>query len=382
MIALVSGLTESHAAEWAVEPSLSLKGEYNSNLLLFNGNNEVWGTWVTPGVQFKGATEKAEVEGGLKSDFVRYFGQNERELTNIYFPFKASYRWDRVTLGFDGGFTRDNTLMGELRTTGFVLGFTQRNLGTAVPSVTVGLTERLSWQNSYQFMDARYQDGLRFGLVDYRVHGGMTGVTYNVGELDQVQVSAEYSHISMPSIFQRSTYYGGRTGWTHDFGHEIIGSLSGGVRFITSTAEFFGGSVSDYETVWLYRASLKKQFERASLQLDADRDVNPSGFGLLLQTDRYGGRFSYSLSETVTLGVTGAVYGVSGVTTRGLSLSIPRTRFASVSPSLSWKLDPWWTLDVAYTYMERAIGSLDQWNPSNGTFVMLTYGGMKWSVSR
>lgn len=379
---MMCGMTDGRAAEWAAEPALSVKGEYNSNLLLFNGNNEVWGTWVTPGMKFRGSTEALDVEGGIRSDFVRYYGPNERELTNMYFPFKASYRLDRVTLGFDGGFTRDNTLMGELRTTGLVLGFTQRNLGTAAPSVTVGLTERLSWQSSYQFMDAQYQDGFRFGLVDYRVHGGMTGFTYNLGELDQVQVTGEYSRVSMPSLFQHSTYYGGQAGWTHDFGHELIGSLSGGVRFITSTQEFFGSSVSDYEMVGLYHANLRKKFERASIQLDAGREVNPSGFGLLLQTDRYAGTFNFAVSETVTLGLTGGIYGVSGVATTGLSRPIPRSRFTSVSPSLSWKLAQWWTLDVAYTYAERAVGSLDQWNFANSTFVMLTYGGMKWSVSR
>ena len=83
-----------------------------------------------------------------------------------------------------------------------------------------------------------------------------------------------------------------------------------------------------------------------------------------------------------TLGLTGGIYGVSGVATAGLSRPIPHSRFMSVSPSLSWKLAQWWTLDVAYTYAERAVGSLNQWNFANSTFVMLTYGGTKWSVSR
>lgn len=379
---MVSGLSEGHAAEWSAEPSLSVKGEYNSNLLLFNGNNEVWGTWVTPGMKFRGATETVDVEGGIRSDVVRYYGQNERELTNLYVPFKASYRQDRVTLGFDGGFTRDNTLMGELRQTGLVLGFTQRNLGTASPSVTVGLTERLSWQTSYQFMDAQYQDGIRFGLVDYRVHGGTTEVTYQLRELDQVHVTGEYAHVAMPSILQHSTYYGAQAGWNHDFGHDVTGSLSGGVRCITSTQTFSVGAVSDYEMVGLYRAGLRKKFEQGSAQLDASREVGPSGFGLLLQTDRYGGTLSYGVSETMTLGMTGGVYVVSGVATAGLSRPIPRSRFVSVSPSLSWKLSQWWTLDVAYTYAERAVGSLGQWSFANSTSVMLTYGGRKWSVSQ
>jgi hypothetical protein len=70
-----------------------------------------------------------------------------------------SYRWDRSTFGFEGGFTRDNTLMGELKQTGLVVGFTQRNLWTATPTWTLGITERLNWQIGYQFLDAAYEDG-------------------------------------------------------------------------------------------------------------------------------------------------------------------------------------------------------------------------------
>ncbi|MEQ1793399.1 MAG: hypothetical protein ABL970_04330 [Nitrospira sp.] len=382
MLTCLNWLPHSRAAEWSAEPSLSLKGEYNSNLLLFNGNNQVWGQWTTPGVKFKGATESLELEGGARADFVRYYGERDRELTNLYFPLKASYRSDRLTFGFDGGFTRDNTLLAELRQTGLVLGFTQRNLWTAAPSLTVGLTERLSWQTAYQFMDAQYQDGIRFGLVNYQVHGGTTGMTYNSGERDQVQVTGEYAYVTMPAILQHSTYYGAQTGWTHDFGHDVTGSLSGGARFISSTQNFSGGSVTDYQMVGLYHATVRKKWERTMVQLDASREVNPSGFGLLLQTDRYGATVSHGFTETLTVALNGGLYSVSGVATVGLSQTIPRTRFTSVSPSLSWKFAQWWVLDVAYTYSERGVGSLEQWNFSNATFVMLTYGGAKWSVSR
>lgn len=382
MMTFFNGLLQSRAAEWSAEPSVSTKGEYNSNLLLFNGNNQVWGVWVNPGVKFKGATEAFNVEGGARAEFVRYFGENDRALTNLYFPLKASYRSDRLTFGFGGGFTRDNTLLSELRQTGLVLGFTQRNMWTASPSLTVGMTERLSWQTSYQFMDAQYQDGLRYGLVDYQVHGGATGLTYNSGELDQVSLTWEYTYVTMPAILQHSTYYGAQVGWTHDFGHEVTGSLSGGVRHVTSTQDLTGGSLSDYQTVGLYHATLRKRFERTAVQLDAGREVNPSGFGLLLQTDRYGGTISHGLTETLTLALNGGFYIVSGVATTGLSKSVPRTHFTSVSPSLSWNFAQWWTLDVAYTYAERGVGSLNEWNFSNATYVMLTYGGAKWSVSR
>ena len=103
---LVSGSLrgEAGAAEWSADPSLSVKGLYNSNLLLFNGNNEVWGQWVSPGLKFKGSTESLEVEGNVKSDFVQYYGEHGSKPDQSVFsvagvvPAGSIYVWVRGRL--------------------------------------------------------------------------------------------------------------------------------------------------------------------------------------------------------------------------------------------------------------------------------------------
>lgn len=384
------------AAEWSAAPTLSMKGVYNSNLVINDGDNEVFGHWITPAVKFKGATEALDVEAETKADFVHYYGDIDREFTNLHFPLKASYRSDRHTLGFQGGFHRDNTLRSELQETGLVLGFTQRSTWTAVPTWRVGLTERTSWESSYQFTDAQYQEGQRFGLVGYQVHGVTSGPTYHPTELDEVYVTGQYTLVRIPTVGLESTYYGAQGGWTHDFGHQVTGSISGGGRLVSSTQDLpaipgvlgillgrsTGRSDTTQEIVWVYRGSLRKQFERTMVQIDGSREINPSGFGRLLQTDRVGGLLSHSVTEKLSVSVNGALYFVSGLTTTEGSRPLPSTRFFSASPSLSWKFAEWWALDVSYTYGERAVESLDQQNAFHSTFIMLTYGGEKWSVSR
>jgi len=373
---------EGYAAEWSVSPTLSARGLYNSNLLLTNGNNEVWGQWVSPSLQFKGSTESLDVIGSVKADFVHYYGDQNRGLTNLYFPLRTSYQWDRYTFGFDGGFTRDNTLMSELKQTGVVLGFTQRNLWTANPTWSVGLTDRLSWQVGYQFTDATYQNGLTLGLVNYHLHAGTSSVSYELTERDQVQLNGDYVRYETPQINQRWTYYGTGASASHSFTESLTGTVSGGVRFITSTKDIAGGSLSAHDTVWLFSGRLKQVFEQTTVTLEGSREINPSGFGFLLQTDRIGGIISHNLTETVTLSIDGATYFVDALATSAQVRTFPQTRYTSVSPKISWKFADWWTLDVAYSYAERAVGSLNQWNFANSTYVMLTYGGAKWSVSR
>jgi len=384
------------AAEWSVAPLLSMKADYNSNLLVNTGNNEVIGYWITPTLRFKGATETLEVEAESRANFVHYYGDVDREYTNLYFPLKTSYRLDRHLFGFEGGFTRDNTLIGELQETGLVLGFTQRSMWTAMPTWTVGITERLSWKSGYQFMDAQYQDGTRFGLVGYQVHGVNGGPHYNLSELDQIHVTGEYNLVRIPTVGLESTYYGAQAGWTHDFGNGVVGSVSGGGRLVSSTQDVpaipgilgillgrsSDRSVTSQEVVWLYQASLRKQFEQTMMQIDGGREIRPSGFGRLLQTDRVGGSISHNISETLSVSLHGALYFVSGLTTTENSRPLPHTRFFSVSPRVSWKFAEWWSINVSYTYAERTVDAFDVRNDSNAISIMLTYGGEKWSVSR
>lgn len=382
MLASGSLRGEARAAEWSAEPSLSVRGEYNSNLLLFNGDNEVFGYWVSPGVKFKGSTESLEVDGSVKSDFVQYYGSTDRSLTNLYVPLRTSYRWNRSTFGFEGGFTRDNTLMGELKQTGLVVAFTQRNLWTATPTWTLGITERLNWQVGYQFLDATYDDGLKFGLVDYQVQGGTSALSYQFNERDQVQLTGEYLTFETPAIQQQVSYYGVGASVSHAFSDTMTATASGGRRFVSSTQDYSGGSATLHNTVWTFSARIKKDFEQTSVMLEGARDINPSGFGLLLQTDHIGGILTHNLTETVTLSINGALYLVSALTSPSSSTIFPQQRYGAVTPKVSWKIGQWWSMDVSYTYAERAVDSFNQWNFASSTYVMLTYGGAKWSVSR
>jgi hypothetical protein len=223
---------------------------------------------------------------------------------------------------------------------------------------------------------------LSLGLVNYQVHGGSSSMSYQVTERDQVQLTGDYVRFKTPQIHQRWTYYGAGTSVSHSFTESLAGTVSGGVRFITSTQDFSGGSLSSHDTVFLFSAKLKQEFEQTTVTLEGSRDINPSGFGVLVQTDRIGGIVSHNLTETVTVSIDAATYFVDALASTSLTRTFSQTRFTSVSPKVSWRFSDWWSLDVAYSYAERAVGDLNQWNFANSTYVMLTYGGPKWSVSR
>ena len=384
LLMLISMSRKAEGAEWSAEPSLSVRGVYNSNLILTSApHSDSWGHWVSPGVKFAGATENLEVSGKAAADFVSYYGGVDQSFTNLYFPLAMKYRTERETFALDGGFTRDNTLMGELRQTGVVLSFTQRNYWNVAPSWTHALTEQWSVQAGYQYTNATYENGARLGLVDYTTNSGSAGLSYRMSEKDQWQATGILTDFKAPQASDlHSTIYGGDLSWSHDFTETITGSLSGGARMVTSSTDVGSTQVEDSQIVWVGHLNLQKKWDDATVTLDGSRDVYPSGFGLLVRTSRVGIGLTKDITERVTLSLDGAVFFVESVASQDTPTSLPLNRYISVTPAVRWKMSDWWALDVNYTYQQRDVESFNETAFSHAAMISLTYYPPKWTVGR
>ncbi len=373
------------AAEWSILPSIGVKGYYNSNLLLTPFPHEAtYGYWVSPGTEFSGKTERLEVSGRAALDFVDYYGGQQDRFTNIHLPLSARYRTEKDEFGFTGGLSRDNTLMGEFLTTGVVLRFTQRDLWTANPTWTRNLTEKVAFQGGFQFSDATYENGLRLNLVDYQVYGGSAGFLYHATEKDDIQLTGTYAnfHTTNAPFGLRATLPGAVLSLAHSFTETLKGTVYGGPRFVSSTTHVSGGSIESQDTVWVYGATLAKQFERASLQVNLTRDVLPSGFGLLLQTDRAGLLATYDVSETIRLSFDTSGYIVSGITPLANGGTLSDQQVVYTTPMVSWKFMEWWKLDASYSYRWRDVDTFAEPATANMVTFMVTYFPPKLAVSR
>jgi hypothetical protein len=345
-------------------------------------HNETYGYWVSPAAEFAGKTERLEVSGRVAADFVSYYGGEETEFTNIFLPLTIRYKTEKDLLGFTGGFIRDNTLHGELLDTGLVLRFTQRNQWRANPSWTRGITEKLSVQSSFQLNDTTYENGLRLGLVDYQLFGGSGGLLYQLTEQDQIQLAGSYVNFhttNAPSPF-RASFPGVNLSLTHAFTETLTGTTYGGPRFVSSTTQTASDNIKDQNTVWLFGASLAKKFESTSINVNVARDIVPSGFGLLLQTDHAGVTVSHDLSETLTASFDGNGYIVSGITERASGGTISESHVFIATPKVAWNFLEWWKIELSYTYRWRG-GESSPEAMSNGTMFMLTYYPPKLALS-
>ncbi len=372
---------QSEAAEWSLSPSLSVKGVYNSNLLLTPFPHDgTYGYWVTPATEIAGKTERLDVSSRIAADFVGYLGAEDRQFTNVFAPLSVRYRTDKDTIGFTGGLTRDNTLLGELQATGVVLDFTQRNQWTFNPTWTRTLTETLSVQSGVQFSDTTYESAR---LVDYRLVGGSGGLLYHLSERDQIQLLGSYTQFrttDSPFGFQAS-FPGINMSLTHAFSESLTGTLNGGPRFLSSTSQAQLGDITARDTVWLAGASMTKKFERAALHVSFARDLTPSGFGLLIQTHRGEVTGTYRISETLDFTLTGLGVLASGKTKSAIGRTFPDSSYVSLMPKLSWRFLEWWQTEVSYEYRWREFESAAGSAQSHATMFMVTYAPPKLSFS-
>jgi hypothetical protein len=372
------------AAEWSLEPSMSAKGEYNSNLLMVLGPQRATHSyWLSPGVKFAGSTESLYVSGKAAADFIQYFGGRDTVITNVYAPLSLQYRGERNTWAFDGGLTRDNTLRSELLQTGLVLAFAQRNLWAANPSWTYHMTERWSMQSGYQFQDAQYEAGTGLGLVDYRVHGGTAGLSYRVNESDSIQLSGTYSKFLAPQGNHLvSDSYGVQLKGIHAFSERTTATVEGGPRFLINSIETGSLARSDHKTVWVFKAGLSTRTERTQFSLDLSREIFPSGFGLLIQTDRAGATVRHEVTDKLALSLNAGGYLVKGVfSTPGAPAALD-SRYLTVTPTVTWRFNEWWTAEAGYTFARRDDEGVDQAAINNMGRVMVTYSPTKLSIGR
>lgn len=373
--------SRGEAAEWSLSPFVGVKGVYNSNLLLTPlPHSETYGYWVSPAAEFAGKTERLDVSSRIAADVVGYYGGEDRRFTNVFAPLSVRYTTEKDLIGFTGGFTRDNTLLGELQETGVVLQFTQRNQWAANPTWTRRVTETLSIQSNVQFTDTTYESSR---LVDYRVAGWSGGLLYRLSERDQIQLLGSYVHFRTTDsvVGFRADVPGINMSLTHAFNESLTGTIYGGPRFLSSASQTQVGDVTARDTVWLAGASMTRNFERAALQVSFARDLVPSGFGLLIQTNRGELSGSYDISETLacSLQVVGIL--TSGKTTATIGGVFPDSSYVSLTPKLSWKFLEWWRAEMSYMYRWRDVDTAADSAQSHATMFMVTYYPPKLSFS-
>ncbi len=424
---LLLAVLSAQAAEWAFEPSASLREEYNDNIRLTPlPHNSVWGTTFSPSVKFAHRTEVSDTSGGLRLDMSRFSGDSGLNRVDQYYSLSSKYKTERDLFGLDASYTRDSTLVTEAQTTGIVLTQAQRGNVTLNPSWTRSLTERNALRLELVYGDTRYGSAPASArLVDYSYWTAAGTWLYQFSERDQLSLSVYDSRFKTGDGTVKSDTVGVQGGLTHNFSETLQGALLVGVRSTkssvmglqavacTPTSSLFtydcgvlpgvspppncvvsGGhlyclfssqilvprSLDSTEHGTTLNAKLDKKFETGTLSGTLSRELVPSGSGTLVETDRLGFGASKQFSEKWSMAVEGSLQKSRYV---GGGVVGNEVRYYTISPHVNWRMSEWWLLEGGYRYTEQAYkGSGAVVPASNMVYVMVSYTWPKMAVAR
>lgn len=372
VLALAAG--NAHAEEWALEPSVSARAFRNSNLqLLPSGGERVSGFSVSPALRGLVRSETREAGLELRATANRYPGRSDLDTFDYRALFTGRLDQERNSYGLTASALRDSTLSTERLATGQPLPRRQRTQLGATPSYARILDETLVLRLESQLSMVRYEEGS--GLVPFDIAGGTLSLQKSLDERTTVSATASKSRYDAHGT-TRSDTTGAGGSVSHAAGPRL--QLSFSLSLQQTETERRGtllvcpltGNVNDAvceansvslmpvavaaetrSTTRSYSAGAIWKLERGLVGLTAGRDLNPTGTGSLVQTDRAGAVWTHAFDERRSASLD-VVYlrsrYIDGPGTPGVYLR--------VSPGAKWQVDPWLSLSAGFAYARQRSG--------------------------
>lgn len=415
VVALMASLTVE-AAEWAAEPSVSLRGEYDDNFRLTPArHDDVWGAIIDPRLKLSRRSDLWDLNASGRVRAANYTGEDGLNTVDNFFDLAAKRRMERGSVGISAGLINDTTLQNEVLDvdTGLTVNQidrTRQNLGLTGQYM---FTEATWVEVAANYSKNDYDEGERYGLLDYdyltpslriihqynpqtQVFGILSHskVTYDTpteleSTTDSLQLGSAYD---ITETWKVSASVGSRRTKTSSMQYELVATLPPGFenfpQLCGSTLPIFGPInclfslvPSDTESTGLvYDASLTREFETGSIKLTASQAVTPSSTGTDSESTQISLNGIHRFSTKLSTGLAVSYYQTSTVGDTTTRVDQKRYRIA---PSLTWQLDEELALNTGYAYtrVKRESGN-DNTVDSNAVFISLGYTWPRMAVSR
>jgi hypothetical protein len=388
------------AVEWSAEPYVSLRTIYTDNFTLTTDSHpDVFGAQFGPGLRLNAEAENWKVSTEANLRFNRY-DESQFNTTEGALGLRSEYRAERNTYGLNAHFIRDNTLVGELATTGIAQSFSPRTEVFINPSFARALTESTKLVVGYDFTAVNYSDTTGTSLIDYREQRVIAGIEHSFTERTTGVLNAYYDFFETDPDNFKAHSVGAQAGIIQAFSETLRASLLAGPRTTHSTTSArapvckgpiingvcqggvttLSSEVTSDSTGFTVTGDVTKRWgETMSINMRAGRELNPTGIGALVQTDLLRVALSRELSETWTAVLDAGIYRSKYV---GTAIDANKARYLQVEPHVIWRVAPGWQVDAGYIYARQKYDTQPEAATANTVYVMLSYSWQKIARSR
>ena len=351
-LTLAAAASGASAAEWQATTALASSAEYDSNPQMKSGSSEA----------VSGAVADLTLRLGRRSDVSsldvtsrllvrRYTGDDTLDSDDVYV--NGDWRLDRERnrYGMSASYARDGTLTSEFGDTGFVEANVPRETTTLRASANRSLSERMQVNAVLAYQDVYYQNGARFGLLDYHYWTGTAYTQRALSERSSFNLIARVALLEVPESGGESREASAGFGFEHLWNERWTSSIAIGPSYSETNGESNGTGTS-------YRATLAGNWPRRSVGAEMERVLSPDeGRGTLEVRDRFALALRRELSERVVASAFASVDFYSGA-------SDPRNQggssrnYARAGGTLAWQAAQQWALSLSYRYLRQDESSI------------------------
>lgn len=310
----VLGAPVGHAVEYALDGNALLGQQFNSNITLAPGSQAVWGTNIDLDGKLSAGEPNWQVSGRVRLNNYFYAPVSGIDMQNQYVDGGAFYLTDRSRYDLAGNFTDDYILSSQSDPgLGLVLGKVGRTSKNIGPTWTYSFSEKTQGAVGYSYTQAEYSGSVQ-SYPDSETHAGFAQLTHRHSERLTVEGAASYSsytgELARAGYKNSIRYTNLSVGLKYAVNQDLDVRLSVGGQFSQSESQFRGYRLLGYTTTFtipprlvpviepvtlnapardsfgpVFTLSATQRFERSTLNLAYNRQINPSINGALMEFD-------------------------------------------------------------------------------------------------
>lgn len=352
---------------WKFQPDITLEERYDDNLRLTTSpHDSVLVSRLRGVLAFSRLTETGGVIGRIRAVANHYSGddQIENNTTNILFTLNANQKSELAEWGA-GLFYKKDTTIKSIDTSldinpdspaeeppvlddGTDLGLVEvdirRNTLRVDPYWKLQLSERSSVNAFYRLTDVTFDNNVaNSGLYDYDSHEVGVGFSHLLTERDTVFVAVAGSKYKAPDNNNNKVdSYELTAGYMRELSETTRGKVEVGVNKTEQTSLVS----SNDDTGSIFRAEIVHKSEQSRYILVLSHDTQPSGVGNLTELSQLGFRIKHKFSTRLDGLVRMRYHQRKSIN----DTASAKNHYASIEPSLRWKLTRAWTVGGGVNY--------------------------------
>ncbi len=398
----------AEAAEWKIEPSITLRAQYNDNVRMLTDNPEgSTGYTLEPGVKF--AAEEInlwDMAINAKGKATRFQDIEDADSDNAFFAFNGGKQTERSDWRLNTSFERNSNFDTDFDTenpdAGLLDDHTERKTASVSPSVKWNMSETSQIIFSLNSTDVAFDEVTSNTFFDYDLESASFKAVWSIAQNHQLGFTSSYSTSESPDAnfssdttvlqLDYSYAFNSTDKFSFSFGGRRLDSLRTGVT-VACTA---GGQTFDLadvssngrcpDVIFVFPAtpvledienkdngtvvniSYKSKTERASHSFIGGRTVTPSSFGGVQEIRSATYLFDFKNTERFSSSL--IIDASESETISNSDSSQDRSRYR-IEPAVIYKLNKNWNLSIRYRYIDQNLTSRDEDSTVNAVFVNL-----------